>query len=276
MRALFSRGVMFSCLMLCTQSLSGQERSTTNWPQQFARDAGDVLAGTGHVLTNPLRWQGKDWAIFGSVLAGTFAVSFADEEVNRFFQRNQSKTGDKLADFGVQYGEPRTVVLLTGGLYLTGLVLDSEWLREGCVVLSAGLLASGAVQYPTKIISGRARPHVGLGHAEFDFFRGEEAYYSFFSGHTMVAMATSHTFARRLKPIPAKMLLYTMGTVGGAARLYNEDHWLSDVALGTIFAIVNVNSAAKWLEGQRNHSQASGRQWRVFATARGLHTTVAW
>jgi len=276
MRTSFRRGVTFSCLMLCTQSLFGQERLTTNWPQQFAHDAGEVLAGTGHVLTYPLRWQTKDWAIFGAVLGGTFVVSFADEEVNRFFQRNQSKTGDRLADFGVQYGEPRTVVLLTGGLYLTGLALDSEWLREGCVVLSTGLLASGAVQYPTKIIFGRARPHVGLGHDEFDFFRGEEAYYSFFSGHTMVAMATSHTFARRLKPIPAKMLLYTMGTLGGAARLYHEDHWLSDVVLGTIFAIVNVNSAAKWLEAQRNHSQAGGRRWRVCATVCGLHTTVAW
>ncbi|MDZ7265944.1 MAG: phosphatase PAP2 family protein [candidate division KSB1 bacterium] len=276
MRTLFHRGLLSAWLVFCASSLHGQERSASNWPRQFVHDAGNVLAGTGHVLSNPLRWRSKDWAIFGSVLAGTFAISFADEEVNRFFQRNQSRTGDKLASFGVQCGEPRTAVLLTGGLYLSGLVLDSDWLRETCVTLSASLLASGAVQYPVKIASGRARPHVGRGHKEFDFFHGAEAYSSFFSGHAMVAMVFSHTLARRLQPLPAKLLLYSVGTLGGAARLYGEDHWLSDVTLGAIFAIANVNSAAQGLAEQRSHSQVGSRQWCVFASARGLHTTVAW
>jgi hypothetical protein len=131
------------------------------------------------------------------------------------FLRNHSKTADKLADFGVEYGEPVTVVVLTGGLYTVGLIAGSEWLRESCVILSASLLPSGMIQTATKIAAGRARPHLGLGHAEFDPFRGEEGYYSFFSGHSMVAMATSHVFAKRIANAFAKVGLYSLGAVAG-------------------------------------------------------------
>lgn len=245
-------------------------------PQKFLNDASEVFRGTGHVLTNPLRWQGKDWAVLGSVVGGTIAVFFADEEVNGFFRRNQSDTGDKISRFGEKYGEPLTAVIATGGLYVIGMAVDSDWLRESCVILSAGLLSSGIVQYPTKIMVGRARPHLGLGHDTFDPFRGEEAYYSFFSGHTMVAMVMSHTFASRIDNLPGKIVLYSMGSVAGIARMYDDSHWLSDVVLGGLFAIVNVNAAAKSLQNSRHAGHSRGVQWRISPSAYGVRFGIMW
>jgi len=149
-------------------------------PQKFVTDVSHVIGGAGHVLTSPARWQSKDWAIFGSVLAGTFALSYLDEPFEDLMRRNRSSFADDLTEIGIEYGEPRTAIVLTGGLYLTGLLADSDWLRESCVIVSASLLSSGIIQSTTKIATGRARPHVGLGYDEFDPFRGEENYYSFF------------------------------------------------------------------------------------------------
>jgi hypothetical protein len=257
------------------QSLA-QQNQPSSLPGKFLSDASHVLGGTGHVLASPLRWHGKDWAIFSSVLGGTFALSFLDEEVNEFFLRNRSKTADDLAEVGIEYGEPVTVVILTGSLYAVGLIAASDWLRESCVILSASLLPDGIIQTVTKKTTGRARPHLGLGHDEFDPFRNKETHYAFFSGHTMVAMATSHTFAKRIDNAPAKVVLYGLGGIAGLARMYNEDHWLTDVALGNALAIVSVNSVSKWLEAKKNNKAMGGLRWRVIPARRGVSLSVAW
>ncbi|MGH7602296.1 MAG: phosphatase PAP2 family protein, partial [bacterium] len=177
---------LLAIFLVSTSSLSlAQQDQSSSLPGKFISDVSHVFGGAGHVLTSPLRWPGKDWAIFGSVLGGTVALSFLDEEVNDFFLRNHGKTADKLSDVGIEYGEPATVVVLTGSLYAVGLIADSDWLRESCVILSASLLPDGIIQTVTKKATGRTRPHLGLGNHEFDPFRNEEAYYAFFSGHTM-------------------------------------------------------------------------------------------
>lgn len=271
----FRRGLLLMLLMLSCQ-LRAQSNQPSSLGGKFFQDASHVLGGTGYVLASPLRWSGKEWAIFGSVMAGTLALSYVDEDVNDFILRHHSKTADKLADFGVHYGEPVTVVVLTGGLYAIGLIADSEWLRESCVILSASLLPSGAIQSVTKIASGRARPHLGLGHAEFDPFRGEEGYYSFFSGHTMVATAPAHVFAKRIDNAFAKVGLYSLAVIGGAARLYNEDHWLTDVVLGNALIIMSVNSVSKWLEAKKSGKAMGGLQWQIVPARHGVSLSMVW
>lgn len=267
---------LFSLSFLLSITVQSSGLQAQSIPQKFLDDASDVFRGAGHVLTNPVRWQGKDWLVLGSVAVGTVALSFADEDVNDFFRRHQGKTGDKITRFGEEYGEPLTAVLATGGLYVIGLAADSDWLRESCVILSASLLSSGVVQYPTKKIVGRARPHLGLGHDTFDSFRNEQGYFSFFSGHTMVAMVISHTFASRINNLPAKIVLYGMGSTAGFARMYDESHWLTDVGLGGLFAIVNVNSAAKWLQNKRHPENMKGVQWHISPSTHGVRIGMTW
>jgi PAP2 superfamily len=263
--------------LVCFPSLLlAQAPQPSSLPGKFISDASHVIGGTGHVLTAPLRWHGKDWATFGSVLGGTFALSFLDEEANEFFLRNHSKAADKLTDFGIKYGEPATVVILTGSLYAVGLIADNDWLRESCVILSASLFPSGLIQTTAKNAAGRARPYLGLGNREFDPFRGEEAYYSFVSGHTMVAMTTSHTFAKRIDNVFAKIGLYSLSTVAGLARMYNKDHWLTDVVLGNALAIANVNSVSKWLEAKKSGKTTGGLQWQIIPARRSVGLSVAW
>jgi membrane-associated phospholipid phosphatase len=209
-------------------------------------------------------------------MGGTFALSFLDEKLNDYLQRHRSSTADKLADIGIEYGEPLTVAALTGVVYVTGLLARQERLRETAVILTGTLLPTGGIQTVAKRAAGRARPHLGLGHDVFDPFRNEEAYYSFFSGHTMVAMATSHAFARQFPHPVTKVVFYSLGAMGGFARLYEEDHWLSDVVLGGVLAVVSVNSVAKWLERQKQGPAYGSLQWRLLAQRSGLSVEVTW
>lgn len=268
-------GIILLILGCNCARISAQTRNAS-LPQTIGRDLVYVAQGTGCVLTSPLRWHGREWARFGAVVGGTFALSFLDEEVNDFFKRNHSRTADKLADIGVEYGEPRTVVILTGSVYVVGLVAKNDWLRESAVILTGALLPAGLIQTASKITAGRARPHLGLGHDTFDPFRREEGYYSFFSGHTMTAMATSHVFARKIHHPVAKIGLYGLGALAGTSRMYNEDHWLSDVVLGSALAIASVNSVAKLVEGKKRGDYKTGLQWRVQPFGRGARLALTW
>ncbi len=263
-------------LLCCIISAHAQTQASASIPKTIGKDITHVAQGAGRVLTSPLRWHGREWARFGAVIGGTFALSFLDEEVNEFFLRNHGKTADKFADIGVEYGEPRTVVILTGSVYVVGLIAQNEWLRESAVILTGALLPAGLIQTASKITVGRARPHLGLGYDTFEPFRREESYYSFVSGHTMVAMATSHVFAKRIDNPVAKVGLYSLGALAGTSRLYNEDHWLSDVVLGSALAIASVNTVAKLVEGDERGNFKTGLQWRVQPYGRGAMVSLIW
>ena len=138
------------------------------------------------------------------------------------------------------------------------------------------MIFSGTLQITTKNIAGRARPHLGLGHGKFEPFRNDEAYYSFFSGHTMVAMVTSHAFARQIDHPIIKLGLYGIGGLGGLSRVYGEDHWLSDVVMGSLVGIMSVNSAAKWLQERKKTRKYAGLQLKVYPSIRGLRASFMW
>lgn len=263
-------------ILLCNLARVSAQTSSTALPRTIGRDLKHVVQSAGHVLASPLRWRGKEWTRFGFVVGGSIVLSLGDEQLNEVLKRNHSRAADKFAQIGAQYGEPRTVVILTGGVYAVGLLAQNEWLRESAVILTGALLPAGLMQTAAKITAGRARPHLGLGHDAFEPFRREEAYYSFVSGHTMVAMATSHVFAKRLDNLAAKAGLYGLGALTGMSRLYHEDHWFSDVVLGGALAIMSVNSAAKFVEKRNRAEMKTGLHWRAQPHARGIAITLLW
>ena len=274
--ALLASALVSILLSLPHDVAYGQASHTSTLGGRFASDVSHAAKGTLRTLASPFRWQGKEWAKFGVVIAGAAALFLVDEEVNDFFLRNQSDAADKIADFGLWYGEPLTIVMITGAFYSVGLIGDIDLLRENGVVLTASLLATGAYQTVTKKAVGRARPHVGLGATEFDPFNNTQPYYSFFSGHTMGAMSLSHVFARRTGSLPIKIVLYGAGSITGLARMYNADHWLSDVVLGGVVGIVAVNSNAKWLAHKKSAGEYAGLQWRLLPSQQGLSLRFEW
>jgi len=279
MRLCIRFGVWLSLLFPILSPLYAQQEQQASRSSSFLGDVSTVALGTGRVLTSPIRWRGKNWAIFGSVIAGTVLISSLDENVNDYFVRHQNKTADKLADFGAEFGEPRTVVILTGSLYVISLIADDSWLRDTCVILAASLLPDGGIQTATKIVTGRARPHVGLGYTEFDPFSNSEKYHSFFSGHTMTSVAMAHAFARRIDNRLVKLACYGVGGIGAWSRLYNSSHWLSDVVLGAALPIFTIESIADWYEKKKRDDHVDdkvGIHWRVIPTPRAVHLSVTW
>jgi len=223
-----------------------------NMWNHFTYDMGNVFGGIGHSYTRPLHWEGDDWANLGYMAAGTLLLFTVDGEINDWTQGFKEDVPDFVMDYGHKYGNPNNNYMLTGGVYLTGLLAKDEKLRRTGVLLIASASAGGLLQQATKRIFGRARPKAGVGHATFDPLHLDRVYNydSFPSGHAMLAFSNAYAIAKQFDSPWIKGGLYAIGLVPGMVRVVDDFHWFSDVAFSTVLSIFIVESIDRYLDSK--------------------------
>jgi membrane-associated phospholipid phosphatase len=223
-RAAFGRILLLLVLMggapLSTAAQEGEPRST----------AGPLLGTTDLYLG------------LGAAL-GTVALAPLDARIAEAFRdgTDEHPAALRLAVAGTGFaGGPGTLVL-AGSLFVTGKVVASSDLATAGIRTAEAIVVAELLVYGIKGLAGRARPRVpGAGPLDFQLGRGIAggAYQSFPSGHTAAAFATAavltgvvgehHPDSRVL----VGSLLYSGATLTGLSRIYHNEHWLSDIAMG--------------------------------------------
>lgn len=143
------------------------------------------------------------------------------------------------ASFFNAVGSPG-VLLTSVGMYGAGRLTGHERLTTVGAHATQAILLSGAVTAILKLGTGRQRPFVQAGDSD-DFSPGRgfsPGLTSFPSGHTTAAFAFAAAVTEDLKewkPELARIagpLLYAGAASVGAARMYSDRHWVSDVVMG--------------------------------------------
>lgn len=192
---------------------------------------------TGKILTSPLRWEKKDWIKAGVVAGVTTGLYFADEHIRDFARRNQSSTGDFLANIGNRAGEATYLLPPLGGLYLYGQFADDAKARKAALLTLESYAITGLFTQAIKLTAQRHRPLRGVDddikHSrKWDGpTKGENM--AFISGHTSSAFSMATVIADVYKDsaiVPP--LAYGLATLTGLARVYSDAHWSSDVFVG--------------------------------------------
>jgi len=195
---------------------------------------------------------GKDALLLGAFTLGTFAVAPLDRAVatrlqdpraqeNRFLRR--SATGFRVL------AEPGSI-LAGVGLYVLGRVDEQRRVQSLGLHSVESILIADVLGGTIKLVAGRARPYVNIDNpADFQLFRGFSGhnYQSFPSGHTINAFAFASTVTRETQfwwPHSAwyvGTMFYGGATLMGLSRIYNNQHWASDVmggaAIGTLIGL---------------------------------------
>jgi len=238
--------------ILCLNSGYSQKRSNTDVTQNkwqlFTYDIGNMFQSIGYSYVRPLSWEGKQWGTFGAVVAGTGLIYLFDEGSADYFSNQGENIPDFIKDYGRNVGTPENNYFITGGVYLTGLFTKNEKLRRTGVLLVASASSAGLLQQLTKSLVGRARPESGNGKDTFDPFNSNRSYHSFPSGHAMLAFTNAYAIAKQFKNPWIKAGIYTVGAIPGISRLWEDQHWFSDVALGIAISIFTVESIDRYLE----------------------------
>ena len=218
--------------------------------KDFTYDMGNVFGGIGHSYSRPFHWKGQQWANFGYIAAGTAILFTVDDEADQWANGFRNDVPQLVKDYGNKYGNPNNNYMLTGGVYLTGLVTKNEKLRRTGVLLIASATAGGFLQQVSKRIIGRARPKSGASSSTYDPFYLDRvfSYDSFPSGHAMLAFSNAYVIAKQFKSKWIKAGLYTVGMVPGLVRVLDRFHWISDVAFSTALSIFMVESIDRYLD----------------------------
>lgn len=208
------------CLLLAQRRSALSEDATRAWQNAKA------------IVSSPLRYQASQWLVVAGVLSLAGAAHWLDEPSRNFARARQNPTASALFSVGEFYGSPLGAVAMGGGLYLGGLASGERSTRlSGRAVLESVLYASLLTQ-ALKIATGRSRPCAQRGARDFSPLAWTNERRSFPSGHATIAFATSSTLAARARKPLASVGLFALATLTAAERIYDDQHWLSDVVIG--------------------------------------------
>lgn len=209
-----------------------------------------MFKGIGFSYIRPIGWQGRQWAQFGGVVAGTALVYTVDYETSGFIRSNREGVPDWIRDYGQFYGSPQNNFLATSGVYLVGLFTKNEKLRRTGVLLISSAASTGLLQQILKSAVGRARPEAELGKLTFDPFNSDRKFHSFPSGHALLAFTNAYAIGKQFKSPWIKAGIYTLGVIPGISRIWDGQHWLSDFVFAIALSVATVESIDRYLDGK--------------------------
>jgi membrane-associated phospholipid phosphatase len=189
---------------------------------------------TKSIATAPARWQQRDWIKFGILVSGTASLTLADQSVADFFQSHQTKTESYISrNILEHFGAEHSFIVMSGMITYGILAKKERSISTALLALESFALASLVTRIP-KTLAGRERPDNWQGYGPYAFngpFHGT----SFPSGHTTASFAVASVLAtqyRDSKWIP--VAAYSVATLAGLSRIYDNRHWLTDVIGGAV------------------------------------------
>jgi membrane-associated phospholipid phosphatase len=225
-----------------------------------------VVADIKAYFTAPLRWDLRDWALFGGAAALVAGAHHYDSQVRTHFVGNLAP-GQSINSDDVQDALPTVAVVAATGTYawLSG---DHDGRREAWTMFEAGTLST-VTTYALKYAIAREGPDQTS--SPNQWFKGGGR--SFPSQHASAAFAVGTVLAesgndeyRWLR----RALGYGLGAVTSYERLKHNAHWLSDTVAGAALGAATGNFAMK-----RNYRslEETSSSWGVTPVQGGMMLT---
>ncbi len=233
-------------------------------------DIGESLNDGSALFTSPLQWKGRDGIKLGALFVTTAAVYLKDESIRANSFKQRSGTNDRISDAAKLYGEIAAPVIIGGGIYTAGLLSENEYIRVTGRMVFESVLYSGIVTNVFKTVIGRSRPGKEEGSQFYRMFSFNTGNTSMPSGHSTVAFAVSSVLANRINNTYVSIGLYTLAGITALSRVYHDEHWASDVLLGSAVGYF----IGDFISSKRSNSSGGRGGIMIFPGARGLNLRV--
>jgi membrane-associated phospholipid phosphatase len=202
--------------------------------------------------------DGRDLSLIGGATVGAAALSVLDVRIARAF----SDSGLHARHPGFTTAAKRaslvteTALMLTGGtVWAIGRINHDDGTADVALHTTESVAAAAMVIQVVRGALGRSRPHVvddmrdhrESNQYDFDLLHGFTSfdYRSFPSMHAMAsfAAATALTQEMRRRETPHRQvlgpMLYAAATIPPLARMYLDEHWASDIAMGAFLGVLS-------------------------------------
>lgn len=247
--------ILFIASLFFSTSFSQFVDSPNNDIKNFFKIGGDVLSSPAHFET-------KDWLRTTAVFGFTSASFLIDNDIKNFALENRSPFTNALFKIDDIY-HIEFIAASIAAIYIYGASSKNKETRNLGLRLAEATFYSGSISLLGKFVLGRKRPTNNNDPINFEPFSACWENMSLPSGHTTLSFAYSTVMASVYKNFFWKFGWYSLATLVGAARIYNNKHWLSDVLLGSLVgyfigAYINnhyTNQKEKDLSAQNNVMQ---------------------
>lgn len=217
-----------SCIDPYAQAEDSIFTSTKVLKEQILRLGNEELA----VVETPI--DTKNYGLIGTLaVSGAVGLTYIfDGDIRSKLQGIKGNALNKATDAGAAIGNPFVHLGVAAAVYGGGVLADSpKWREAGEMLGEAAILADGT-GFVLKTAVGRARPFVNGDKASFQPFQLESNYDSMPSLHTASSFAMASVMSSMTDNLLAKVAYYSAATFVGFSRLYQDNHWASDVVLG--------------------------------------------
>jgi membrane-associated phospholipid phosphatase len=204
-------------------------------------------------IKQPTKWNGHDWIRVGAVTAATLLSMTLDKAMVRATQGEQRFYYSAPIVGGRIYGEWYSIGGVAGAYGLYGILARDTVAKKVSIELLQAGIYSELVTTVLKIVIGRARPLITENAFTFHPFTiYNDHYYSMPSGHTTSAMALSTVMSRHARTTVLKILAYVPAAFTMFSRIYQDDHWISDVVPAAAIGYFVGNWVVDLHEGKRH------------------------
>lgn len=181
-------------------------------------------------------------------VAAAFAVSYLyDEDIRDHLAGMHTRTLNGFADFGSFIGNPFLHIGVAVAVYSAGAIADAPRYLTLGEQLGESLLFADGTTFILKEAVGRGRPNGTLmGNSRYKPFSFASNYDSLPSMHTASSFAVAGVLASRTESLPVKILCYTTASFVAFSRLYQQEHWTSDLVLGAAIGTLAGNTVMRY------------------------------
>lgn len=196
----------------------------------FLTDMKDDFVG---VISSPCKWNNKDVFRFSAVIGGGLLLYVLDEDIHQWIQENRNESTENFSRFVSDFGHGLFIGGLALSLYAVGEIADNYSFRKTGLLCLESWLTAGVLTLSLKTIIGRARPYAEKGPMVFNPFSSGSENHSFPSGHAVSAFAAAAVFADQTDMVFLDILSYSLAGAVALSRSYNNQHWASDIFIGS-------------------------------------------
>jgi membrane-associated phospholipid phosphatase len=135
--------------------------------------------------------------------------------------------------------------------YVGAALTDRQSLAAGTLNTAAGYATADLVESVLKPVVGRERPHVEGNSHRFHPFSASGDWHSFPSAHVAHITSIAAAISAQTHSTPLAALSDVLVTLVGLDRVYEDQHWTSDVAATVALSSLVSRATVRWLEARQ-------------------------
>ncbi|HPN38251.1 MAG TPA: phosphatase PAP2 family protein [Melioribacteraceae bacterium] len=247
--------LLFFILFFCSTKIIFAQNDTikTSIHSKLFDDAKIFWDDGVSYFTYPFKADSKDWLIFSGIAAATYTLMHSDTWVKEHVGRTTTLTLNKdFWDIPTTYGIVTYANITALSTYGIGLISGNDEVRKVGRMLFQSLSYSGLNVMFFRTVIERTRPYYNKGPWDFRMFTTNNEFQSFPSGHTTVAFAFSTILAEYFDTYYSRIFFYGLAASTAFARVYNNQHFLSDVFFG---ALIGISGGLHTINQEQKRSQ---------------------